>query len=410
MRTLYLDCFSGISGDMMVGALCDLGVDFSLLEKAVAQLGVGAHLHIGRQTRCGIEGVKFDVHEAGHHHHHHDHGHTHDHGHAHDHGHTHGRTHAEIRVLLAGSDLSAGVKKRALAIFQRIAVAEGKIHGIAPEEVGFHEIGAVDSIADVVCACAGMEALGVERVLASPLRDGRGFAKMAHGTFPIPAPATVEILAGIALEQIDEPHEMITPTGAAIVAEFAESFGLMPAMRIERVGYGVGQRDHPHRPNVLRAILGETEAAGAEADLVARIETNLDDLSPEITATVIERLLVAGALDAFLTPVQMKKNRPGVLLTALCETEAVDRLADLIFRETTSFGVRIDDVRRLKLDRRFETVATPFGEVVLKIGTRGSEVLQAAPEFESCRAAAEAAGVPLRVVFDAARHAWMERR
>lgn len=397
MHTLYLDCFSGVSGDMVVGALCDLGVDFSLLEKAVAQLDVGAHLHAGRQTRCGIEGVKFDVHEAGHHHHHGEHEHHHEHAHA------HGRTHAEIRALLVGSDLSAEVKGRALAIFQRIAVAEGKIHGIAPEDVGFHEIGAVDSIADIVCACAGLEALGVRRVLASRLRDGRGFARMAHGSFPIPAPATVEILAGIELEQIDEPHEMITPTGAAIVAEFAESFGLMPAMRIERVGYGVGQRDHPHRPNVLRAILGETESAGAETDVVARIETNLDDLSPEITAIVIERLLAAGALEAFLTPVQMKKNRPGVLLTALCEAEAVDRLAELIFRETTSFGVRIGEVRRLKLERRFETVATPFGEIVLKIGTRAGEVQQVAPEFESCRAAAEAAGVPLRVVFDAAR-------
>lgn len=397
MRTLYLDCFSGISGDMMVGALCDLGVEPAQLERELRKLGVGDfHMHVGRQSRRGIEGVKFDIHEGAHHHHHHG---------AHGHGHAHGRTHAEIRQLISQSDLGAPVKARALAIFHRIAVAEGKIHGVPSDEVGFHEIGAFDSIADIVCACVGVEALGVERVLASPLRDGRGFAEMAHGQFPIPAPATVEILAGVMLEQIDEPLEMITPTGAAIVAELAESFALMPPMQIERVGYGVGTRDHPRRPNVIRAVLGST-AGAFDSDTATQIETNIDDLSPEITATVVGRLLEAGALDAFLTPVQMKKNRPGILLTALCAPDAVEQIVGIIFRETTSFGLRMSEVRRLKLDRRVEMVSTQHGEIAVKIGLRGGEVLQVAPEFESCRAAAQASGAPLRVVFEAARAAW----
>lgn len=298
MRVLYLDCFSGISGDMMVGALCDLGIRPSALEWELAKLDIGDfHMHFERQSRRSVEGVKFGIHEGSvhvddahedhghshgeHDHTHEEHAHSHDehehehgdhdhshshgeHGHSHEghvcgggHGHAHGRSHREIRALIDASELSPFVKKHALGIFQRIAVAEGKIHGVPAEDVGFHEVGALDSIADIVCACVGLEALAVERVFVSELHDGRGFIECAHGTFPVPAPATLEILRGIPISQIDEPHELITPTGAAIVAEFGTAFGLMPKLKIEKIGYGLGSRDLASRPNVLRAVLGE---------------------------------------------------------------------------------------------------------------------------------------------------------
>lgn len=308
MKILYLDCISGISGDMTVGALVDLGVKPSALEWELSKLAIGDfHMHFERASRKGIEGIRFTIHEGathtaeqdepeahrhhhhhhhheeehehGHHHHHgehacdhdHDHdehcAHDHDHGeenthhhHGHGHAHTHGRSHREIRALIEQSELSAFVKQHTLGIFQRIAVAEGKIHGVPAEDVAFHEVGAMDSIADIVCACVGIEALGVAKVLASQLHDGHGTVQCAHGTFPVPAPATLEILRGIPLAQIDEPHELITPTGAAIVAEFAESFGLMPALAAEKIGYGLGAREFASRPNVLRAVLGTASA------------------------------------------------------------------------------------------------------------------------------------------------------
>ena len=441
MKILFLDCISGISGDMTVGALCDLGVKPSTLEWELAKLDLGDfHMHFERQQRQSIEGVKFGIHEGkthkenaehgahthshGHEHHgHHDHEHEythecHQHEHGHHHEHAHGRSHAEIRALIEGSDLSAFVKKRALSIFQRIAVAEGKIHGMPPEAVVFHEVGALDSIADIVCACIGIETLGVEKIFVSSLFDGRGWIDCAHGKFPIPAPATLEILsaAGVSLTQIGEPVEFITPTGAAIAAEFGAGFGLMPEMRIEKIGYGIGTRTLATRPNVLRAVLGvesgsglsAAQAGGYETDTVTRIETNIDDLSPELLGAVMDRLFSAGALDVFFTPVQMKKNRPAAQLTALCEDSAVAKIADVIFSETTSFGVRMDRVNRLKLERRFEKVATPFGEVTVKLGLRGGEVIQVSPEFESVRAVSEKSGQPLRVVQEAALRARSE--
>lgn len=400
MRILFLDCFSGISGDMAVGALCDLGVPRELLERELAKLGLGGefHLHFSRQSRCGIEGVKFDVHL-----HTHEHGH-HEHSHAHEHEHTHGRTFAEIRALLEASELSDFVKARSVAVFHRIAVAEGKIHGMPPEKVHFHEVGAVDSIVDIVAFCIALEALGAPRVLASPLVEGSGFIDCAHGRFPLPAPATLEILAGIPLRQIDEPMEFITPTGAALLAEFATGFAPMSALAVERIGYGVGTRNSPHRPNVLRAVLGET-ADVADTDTVTELETNLDDLTPELAAAAVEKLLAAGALDAFVTPVQMKKGRPGFRLTALVDPTRADEFASLILRETSAFGVRMHDCRRIKLRREMTSVETPFGPVAIKLGWLGDERVQAAPEFESCRAVAEAAGATVREVYLAAQAA-----
>ena len=395
MRILFLDCFSGISGDMAVGALCDLGADGELLRAELGRLPLDGEFHVqfGRQSRCGIEGVKFDVHLR-----------------AQPHSHLlnapaqHGRTFAAIRRMIEASELSAFVKKRAVAVFHRIAAAEGKIHGMPPEEVHFHEVGAVDSIVDIVGFCIALEALGMPRVLASPLVEGAGFINCAHGKFPLPAPATLEILAGVPLRQIDEPVEFITPTGAALLAEFAEGFGLMPALAAERVGYGIGTRDTPHRPNVLRAVLGNISES-AEADTVTEIETNLDDLSPELVSAAAARLLGAGALDVFVTPVQMKKNRPGFRLTVLAEPARADEFARMILRETSAFGVRMHDCRRLKLRREIVTVETPWGSVALKKGWLGAELAQAAPEFESCREAAEKAGVPVREVYEAALRA-----
>ncbi len=416
MRVLYLDCFSGISGDMMVGALCDLGVKPSAMEWELSKIDIGDfHMHFERAQRQNIEGVQFGIHEGATHRHReaereHEGEHHHEHGHGeeeHDHSaheHHHGRTHGEIRALIAGSGLSDFVKKHASSIFQRIAVAEGKIHGGPPEEVQFHEVGALDSIADILCSCAGLEQLNVQKVFVSALYDGTGWIDCAHGRLPIPAPATLEILAGTPFRQIDEPFEFITPTGAAIAAEFGVSFGPMPHMTVEKVGYGIGSRDLPNRPNVLRAILGEMgETAPYETDTITRIETNIDDLSPEIVGAVLGKLLDAGALDAYLTPVQMKKGRPGIHLTVLCEDSLVAAVADLLFAETSSFGIRMDRVQRLKLERKSENVETPFGRVAVKLGLRDGRVVQVAPEFESCRALSEKSGQPLRIIYDAAR-------
>ncbi len=400
MRTLFFDCFSGISGDMAVGALCDLGLDRDDLARELGKLGLGGefHVHYSRQSRRHIEGVKFDVHlhphTSGEHHHP-------AHGHSHEASHAHGRTFADIRALLGASALSPFVKSRATAVFHRIAVAEGKIHGLPPEEVHFHEVGAVDSIVDIVAFCIGLEALGRPRVLASPLFEGSGFIHCAHGHFPLPAPATLEILAGIPLRQIAEPMEFITPTGAALLAEFAEEFAPMPALAVERIGYGVGTRDTPQRPNILRAVLGEV-AAAAEIDTVTEIESNLDDLSPELLAAATERLLAAGALDVFLTPIHMKKGRPAFRLTVLAEPARADEFARLVLRETSAFGVRMHDCRRLKLRREIMSANTAYGSIAVKCGWLGDELVQAAPEFEACRRAAESSGASVRDVYLAA--------
>lgn len=401
MRTLFLDCFSGISGDMAVGALCDLGVDTSMLAAELQKLGIGEEYHVdfSRQERCGISAMKFDVHL-----HHHNHGHD-SHGHHHSHSkHSHGRPFSAIRELITGSELSEFVKAKSLAMFRRIAVAEGKIHDLPPDDVHFHEVGAVDSIVDLVATCICLESLGIPSLAASPLTEGSGFVDCAHGRFPLPAPATLEILAGIPLRQIDEPGERITPTGAAILAEFCSGFGPMPAMGIEKVGYGAGTRNPADRPNVLRAVLGEN-VDGESRDTVTEIDSNIDDLSPELISAAVVRLLSAGALDVFVTPIQMKKGRPAFRLTVLTEPHRAEEFARLILRETSAFGVRMHDCRRLKLRREIAVVKTEHGPVEIKRGWLGSELVQSAPEFESCRRVAEAAGVPVRVVYESASRA-----
>ncbi len=439
MKTLYLDIFSGISGDMFIGALVDLGVEVRKLEKELRKLPVGGyHLHVSRAQKSGIEGVKFDVHvedeperkgnAPGH-------SHEHEQGHHHDDS----RNFSEIKRLIAASRLSAWVKRRSVAVFQRIADAEGKIHGLPPGEVHFHEVGAVDSIIDVVGGCIALEMLGKPRVLAGPVVEGMGWIDCAHGRFPVPAPATLAILGarGVGITQCDEPHELVTPTGAALLAEFAENFGPMSGLVAEKIGFGVGTRENKTRPNVLRAVLGTVRGAstvrgarvqvsgrnasarehltagpshltlgpgskGWETDTIAVLETNLDDINAEILGDFVEKALSAGALDVFHTPIQMKKNRPGVLLTVLCTEGDADRFSEMILRETSAFGVRRHVAERRKLQREFTKVKTSFGEVTVKVGKLDGKVLQAAPEFESCKKIAERAKVPLKHVYDAA--------
>ncbi len=393
MRVLYLDCFSGISGDMAVGALRDLGVEERVFHSAIAALGLGEEIHseFQRGARQRIAGWKFEVRSD-------DRG-----GHIHG-DHIHARSFRDIRALIGENNgLSDFIKVRSIAVFQRIAVAEGKIHGVPSEDVEFHEVGAVDSIADIVAACAGIEALDVERVLASSLIDGSGWTDCAHGRFPVPAPATLEILSGIPLRQVEDPYELITPTGAALLAEFSSLFGPFPEMKIEKIGYGLGTRASGPRPNVLRALLGECgDTSNAEVDEIMQIETNLDDLSPQLAGVAMDRLFAAGALDVFFTAAQMKKNRPGFILTVLCTEEKSSELARILLTETTAFGVRMHRARRLKLRREFHVRETPYGPVRIKLGLLGNQVVQVAPEYESCREAAKRAGVSVRDVHIAA--------
>jgi hypothetical protein len=485
MKTLYLDIFSGISGDMFLGAMIDLGVDARALEAELRKLPLPEswHLHVRRATKSNIEGVKFDVQgphcdEHGHKHadehdhshshgghdhshaeeHDHDHGdHDHSHGSAHDHDHSHGghdhshdsghhhggehdhgghahehggghshdgsRNFAAIKTLIESSALSQWVKAKAVAVFHRIAVAEGKIHGHPPEQVHFHEVGALDSIVDIVGACISIELLGRPRVLAAFVVEGTGWVQCAHGRFPVPTMATLAILGArqIPVSQCEEPHELVTPTGAALLAEFVEQFGPMSGLIASRIGYGLGTRDNHTRPNVLRAVLGEAvsghqssvisaqaSAGGSggaldwETDRIAVLETNLDDTTPELIGAFAEKALADGALDVFHTAIQMKKNRPGVLLTVLCDEADADRFTEMMLRETTAFGVRRSFTERRKLRRQLATVSTEFGPVTVKLGRLNKQIVQASPEFESCRKAAVQAGVPVRTVYEAA--------
>ncbi len=465
MRILYLDCFSGISGDMTVGALTDLGITPSTFEWELSKLDLGdSHLHFERQTRGGISGVKFDVHagathnvsrdqdelpkkrdhvlkhtgeiEEIHEHTHHDHEHPHQiHEHAHheherlhyddehthhdleirhhEHGdgHAHGqrlhpsRNFSEIRELIDGSELSGFVKEHATSIFRRIARAESKIHGASVEEVQFHEVGALDSIVDVVLSCVGIDALQVERIYFSSLVDGKGSFHSSHGVYPLPAPAVLEILQDIPIRQVDIPFELITPTGAAIVAEFHHSVGVFPEMRPTKIGYGLGTRELTGRPNVLRAVLAQLEEAPS-TERIVELQTNMDDLSPEILGAVQDRLFQAGALDVFFTPIQMKKSRPATMLSVLCDPPAFEKIQEIIFAETSTFGIRYREMNRKTLDREWVEVKISAGQIQVKIGRHAGKILQVAPEFESCYAAAQQSGLPLKRIYELAIEAF----
>ena len=443
MRIAYLECFSGISGDMFLGALVDAGVSPRLLEDAVAALGVGARLEVSKVMRSSIAATKVDVCVAeqsvaralspanGAHSrepgapqqsHHHEPEPTHEH---HQHSspakasrteepapHAHGRGLNEIREIIGKARISSVAKKTAIAIFEALGAAEAKIHNVPIEDVHFHEVGAVDAMVDIVGAAVGAESLGVDEIICSPLNVGGGTVKCAHGTFPVPAPATLELLKDAPVYSSGLQAELVTPTGAAIVKTLARRFAAFPEMKITKAGYGAGSRDTPGHPNVLRLVVGEAASTLAEktaSDVVAVLEANLDDLNPQVFGYVTDRLLEDGALDVFAMPVQMKKNRPGTLLTVLCKPEDAGNMAQLIFTETTTLGVRRRDETRQTLARRWEQVPTPWGELRIKIASMNGTVTNYAPEYEDCRQIAARHHVPLKTVMQEAARAYLGR-
>jgi uncharacterized protein (TIGR00299 family) protein len=397
MRIAYLDCFSGISGDMFLGALVDAGVSPRLLEDTVTALDLGASMEISRVQRGGIGATKVNVvaPKRG--------------------THQHGRHLHEIRGIIDQAEISRHAKNISIKIFEALGEAEAEIHNTSIEKIHFHEVGAVDAIVDIVCAAVGAETLAVEEWICSPLNVGGGTVQCAHGTLPVPAPATLKLLRDAPVYSSGPQVELVTPTGAAIVKTLCNRFTSFPAMKVERSGYGAGTREFPDHPNVLRLTIGEsiTETAHTppsaatiqeipERDRIAVLEANLDDLSPQVLGYAMERLLAEGALDVFSIPVQMKKSRPGALLTVLAKTEDADRLSKLIFAETTTLGVRCREEYRQVLTRRWETVATTWGPVRIKIANMNGTVSNYAPEYEDCRALAEAQHVPLRTVIQEA--------
>jgi uncharacterized protein (TIGR00299 family) protein len=355
------------------------------------------------------------------HDHHHDHEHPHNHKHAHDnettgagaqqeHAHSHGRGLSEIREIVSKAAISDTAKKTAIAIFEALGTAEAKIHATSIEKVHFHEVGAVDAMVDIVCAAVGAEALGVDEVVCSPLNVGGGSVKCAHGTFPVPAPATVELLTNAPVYSSGVQAELVTPTGAAIVKTLVKRFAAFPEMKIEKSGYGAGSREFPGHPNVVRLTIGEvasTLAAKTASETVTVLEANLDDLNPQVFGYVMDRLLEEGALDVFGMPVQMKKNRPGTLLTVLCRPEDASKLTQLIFTETTTLGVRRRDEVRQTLARRWENVRTQWGEVRIKIASMNGTVTNYAPEYEDCRRIATEHHVPLKTVMQEASREYL---
>jgi pyridinium-3,5-bisthiocarboxylic acid mononucleotide nickel chelatase len=417
MRIAYLDCFSGISGDMFLGALVDAGVSPRILEDTVAALDVGARLQISRVERGGISATKVDVYATGEK----DlprevfwepQGHDHEDSHVptqHGHAPGHRRSLTEIREIIEKAAISSTAKATAIRIFEALGEAEAEIHGTSLEQVHFHEVGAVDAMVDIVCAAVGAESLAVEQWVCSPLNVGGGTIKCAHGTLPVPAPATLKLLQDAPVYSSGPQVELVTPTGAAIVKTLSPRFAPFPAMKIEKSGYGAGSREFPEHPNLLRLTFGEAAPAdGASTSLSASkesitvLEANLDDLSPQVLAYAMERLLSEGALDVFSVPVQMKKSRPGALLTVLAKTEDANRLTKTIFAETTTLGVRRREEQRQTLSRRWETVDTTWGSVRIKIANMNGSVSNYAPEFDDCRALAEARHVPLRTVMQEA--------
>ncbi|MGA2334082.1 MAG: nickel pincer cofactor biosynthesis protein LarC [Terriglobales bacterium] len=415
MRIAYLDCFSGISGDMFLGALVDVGVSPKLLEDTVAALDIGARLEISRVLRGGISATKVDVYSNG----------EKDlprevfweqHGHDHTHQQLHGRGLSEVRRIIEKAAIGSASRATAIRIFETLGEAEAEVHNTSVERVHFHEIGAVDALVDIVCAAVGAESLAVKEWVCSPLNVGSGTVKCAHGTLPVPAPATLRLLRDAPVYSSGPKVELVSPTGAVIVKTLCNRFAAFPAMKIERAGYGAGTREFSEHPNLLRLTIGEVEPAESAAaspvasptsnekthEKIMVLEANLDDLSPQVLAYAMERLLAEGALDVFSVPVQMKKSRPGALLTVLAKMEDANRLTKLIFAETTTLGVRRREEHRQTLSRRWETVHTAWGPVRIKIANMNGSVCNYAPEYEDCRTLAEAQHVPLRTVMQEA--------
>jgi pyridinium-3,5-bisthiocarboxylic acid mononucleotide nickel chelatase len=399
-RILFVEPFSGISGDMLVAALLDLGLELPRLEEKLRLLPLeGYRLSVSKCSRAGIQALKFDVHTHGHG----DHDPTHRHHHHH-------RSFADIRALIEGSELSEWAKLKSVAAFRRLAEAEGKIHGLPPDEVHFHEVGALDSIVDMVGAVVAIEELMPVRVLSTKINVGQGTVQCQHGLYPAPGPATIELLKNIPIYATGDTGELTTPTGAALLVTLAEDFGRRPFMKVERVGYGAGSKDLPGAANVLRLTLGKECQEGSDEPgdgEVAVIEATLDDMSPQLYGYFQERALGAGALDVFAIPAQMKKNRPGILLSVVCVPDDVDAMAALIFAETTTIGLRYRLARRKTLHREFLQVKTEYGEVTVKVSSAEGQRLHFAPEYESCRRLAQETGAPLKAIMAAAAHAFL---
>lgn len=417
-RLVYFDCASGASGDMLLGALVDLGLPLDALEAELAKVPLqGYRLESRKVQRSGLQATKVDVviadhpaehghpHSPSHRHGGHGHDHGHDHGHedahapAHDHGHSH-RGLRDILALVDRSKLDPSVKERVSGLFRRLAEAEATVHGSSPEEVHFHEVGAIDSIVDIVGGVVGLRWLGAQRFVSSALNVGTGTVTMSHGTFPVPPPATARLVQGVPVYGAGE-GELLTPTGALLVTGHATGYGPLPPVRPEAVGYGAGTRDTPGRPNVLRLIVGSEEGHTA-GERVVVLESELDDMSPQLCGPLMDRLLAAGALAAFYTPIQMKKGRPGLLVSVIAEPARREALEEVLFTETTTLGVRRQEWDRTMLDRDVIPVETPYGTVGVKIGRRGGRVYNVQPEFEDCRRASEVRGVAVKEVWAAA--------
>jgi uncharacterized protein (TIGR00299 family) protein len=403
MRIGYLECFSGISGDMLLGALVDAGVPLTLLTEAAVSLNVGATLTARKVMRAGLTTTKVDVitpeSPAA------DQGHSHEHE-GHSHGHPPHRHLSAILKIIADAPLSDAVKARSGRAFQLIGEAEAAIHSIPIEKVHFHEVGAVDTIVDIVCAAVGAESLGIDRWLASPLNVGSGTVKCQHGTLPVPAPATLPLLGDAPVYAAGPPMERVTPTGAALLRMLDVQYTQLPALRITATGYGAGGRDTPGEPNLLRLLIGEAEAAeSASTESIAVIEAVIDDCNPQILGYVSDLLLGAGAWDVYRVPVQMKKGRTGIQVTVLCRPDLVPALRTLLFRETTTIGLRWRIENKMALQREFVKVQTAWGEVRVKVArSAGGEVVNATPEFEDCRGIAVKHSVALKTVMaEAAR-------
>jgi uncharacterized protein (TIGR00299 family) protein len=498
MRIAYLECFSGISGDMFLGALLDAGVPPEVFTRTVEALGVDARLEISQVDRSGISATKLDViaagekelpreefwekalstealsnqqsafsparplpttlshgHEREHAHSHgsyshdhehthsqtppgaavpHEHGHSHSHGqeHSHEHGHQHEHgskhTHShrglkEIRQIIHQAAISQSAKDRAIKIFEALGAAEAKVHNSDIEKIHFHEVGAIDAIVDIVCASVGAEALGVDEWVCSPLNVGGGTVVCAHGTFPIPAPATLELLKNAPVYSGEIQKELVTPTGAAIVSVLASRYVNFPTMKPQKTAYGAGTRNFKNFPNVVRLTIGETEPEGLNPGLarsgiekspfpmeeISVLEANVDDMSPQVFGYVMEQALQQGALDVFGTPVQMKKNRPGMLLTVLCRPEDSQRLTKMILAETTTLGVRVRQEIRAALTRRHISINTKWGEVRMKLANLNGSISNYAPEYEDCRRIAQEQNVPLKTVMQEAIKVYLER-
>ena len=392
-RILYFDCSAGIAGDMLLGALLDAGLPLDALRAALGSLAIDRHMvSLDRVRKAGIAAAKFRVHDrpdvaetagndAGGHSHHHPH-----------------RSLAEIEEQIDRSALSAEARATTRRLFRRLAEVEAAVHDMPVEQVHLHEVGALDSIIDIAGTVFGLEWFGAGRIVSSPLNVGSGTVKTAHGVLPVPAPATARLLEGIPVYSSGITGELVTPTGALLAAEFASSFGPLPAMRIGKIGYGAGDRDLPGAPNVLRVIVGEEEAAPHPGDRVVVIECEIDDMNPQIFGPLMDRLYEAGAVEVFYIAVQMKKGRPGTLVTAVAPIERREALASVLFRETTTIGLRYIEMARACLDREIVSVDTPLGPIRFKVARRGSETLNAVPEFDDCVRIADAHGLPVKQV------------